>query len=80
MEAEEYRKFLITSNLARVGTSRAVATVTVETSDAQRVADLQTERFMHVERWVEEFRPEQLQVIVDECKQAIDHYVDNVDE
>lgn len=77
---ESYRRFEIVATLAPIANHRAVATVAVTTTDAERIADLGTERFAQVERWVESNDPERLQVIVDECKVAIDHYADNVDD
>ncbi|MEX4002150.1 hypothetical protein AB4Y38_25020 [Paraburkholderia sp. EG285A] len=77
---ENYRRFQIASSLAPLPNNRAVAHVTVTTTDAARIADLGTDRFAHVSRWVESPTPDQLRVIVDECKVAIDHYADNVDD
>lgn len=77
---ETYRRFQIAATLAPIENNRAVASVTVTTTDAARIADLGTDRFMHVECWVESRNPDQLQVIVDDCKVAIDHYADNVDD
>lgn len=77
---ESYRRFEIASSLTSLPNNRAVANVTVTTTDASRIADLGTDRFAHVSRWVEASTPDQLQVIVDECKVAIDHYADNVDD
>lgn len=77
---ENYRRFQIAATLAPLANRRAIATVAVTTTDAARIADLGTDRFMHVECWVESNDPGQLQVIVDECKVAIDHYADNVDD
>ncbi|MBN3811894.1 MAG: hypothetical protein V4793_13070 [Paraburkholderia tropica] len=77
---ENYRRFQIASSLAPLPNNRAVAHVTVTTTDAARIADLGTDRFVHVSRWVESPTPDQLRVIVDECKVAIDHYADNVDD
>ncbi|QGZ60196.1 hypothetical protein FAZ97_32745 [Paraburkholderia acidiphila] len=78
--AESYRRFQIDSSVVPLANHRAVAHVTVTTTDASRIADLGTDRFADVSRWVESASPDQLQVIVDECKVAIDHYADNVDD
>ena len=43
------------------------------------VDDLGTERFIHLEQWVEENKPPLLQVVIDDCKVAVDHYVNNID-
>lgn len=75
-----YRRFQIASTLSPLPHSRGLATVTITTTDAARIADLGTDRFLHVERWVESLDPGALRVVVDECKVAIDHYADNVDD
>ncbi|NPT40481.1 hypothetical protein GNZ12_03955 [Paraburkholderia sp. 1N] len=82
MEQNElsYRRFLVASTIAPLQGNRGIVTVDVTTSDPERIADLGTARFIHVERWVERNEPAFLQVVVDECKVAIDHYADNVDD
>ncbi|RKF39987.1 hypothetical protein [Paraburkholderia fungorum] len=75
-----YRRFLISATIAPLQASRGIVTVDVTTTDPERIADLGTERFIHVERWVERNEPAFLQVVVDECKVAIDHYANNVDD
>jgi hypothetical protein len=75
-----YRRFQIAATLAPLPNNRGLATVSATTTDAARIADLGTDRFLHVERWVDSLDPDALQVIVDECKVAIDHYADNVDD
>lgn len=75
-----YRRFQISATIAPLNGNHGVATVDVVTSDPARIADLGTERFLHVERWVERNDPAFLQVVVDECKVAVDHYADNVDD
>lgn len=75
-----YRRFQISATISPLAGNRGVATVDVVTSDPARIADLGTERFLHVERWVERNDPAFLQVVVDECKVAVDHYADNVDD
>lgn len=75
-----YRRFLIVSTIAPLQDNRGIVTVDVTTSDPERIADLGTARFIHVERWVERNELAFLQVVMDECKAAIDHYVDNVDD
>jgi hypothetical protein len=78
--SSNYRRFQIAATLTPLPHNRGLATVTVTTSDSARIADLGTDRFLHVERWVESLDPDALQVVVDECKVAIDHYADNVDD
>ncbi|MFM0045258.1 hypothetical protein [Paraburkholderia sediminicola] len=75
-----YRRFLIAASISPLQGNRAIATVDVTTADPERIADLGTARFLHVERCVERNEPAFLQVVVDECKVAIDHYADNVDD
>jgi hypothetical protein len=75
-----YRRFLFSATISPLQGSRGIVTVDVTTSDAERVADLGTQRFLHVERWVERNDPAFLQVVIDECKVAVDHYADNVDD
>ncbi|MFM0734050.1 hypothetical protein PQQ52_26560 [Paraburkholderia sediminicola] len=75
-----YRRFLISASISALQGNRGIVTVDVTTSDSERIADLGTERFLHVERWVERNDPAFLQVVVDECKVTIDHYADNVDD
>ncbi|SMG58866.1 hypothetical protein [Paraburkholderia susongensis] len=75
-----YRRFQIAATLEPLPNNRGLATVTITTADPARIADLGTDRFLHVERWVESLIPQALQVVVDECKVAIDHYADNVDD
>jgi hypothetical protein len=74
-----YRRFQFSATISALQASRGVVTVDVTTSDAGRVADLGTQRFLHLERWVEKNDPAFLQVVIDECKVAVDHYADNVD-
>ena len=75
-----YRRFQISATISPLQASRGIVTVDVTTSDAERIADLGTQRFLHVQRWVERNDPAFLQVVVDECKVAVDHYADNVDD
>ncbi|MFT4064490.1 hypothetical protein [Paraburkholderia sp.] len=75
-----YRRFEIVATLTPLPNHHGLATVTVTTTDPARIAGLGTDRFLHTERWVESLNPDALQVIVDECKVAIDHYADNVDD
>ncbi|MFM0239033.1 hypothetical protein [Paraburkholderia phytofirmans] len=81
-EAQEfpYRRFLFSATISPLQGNRGMVTVDVTTSDAERTADLGTPRFLHVERWVERNDPAFLQVVIDECKVAVDHYADNVDD
>lgn len=78
--SENYRRFRIAATLTPLPNNRGLATVAVSTTDAARIADLGTDRFLHVERWIESLDPDALQVVVDECKVVIDHYADNVDD
>ncbi|SAK96026.1 hypothetical protein AWB83_05671 [Caballeronia ptereochthonis] len=75
-----YRKFQFSASINLSNNNHGIVTVEVTTSDAQRMADLGTQRFLYLERWVEANESEFLQVIIDECKVAVDHYVDNIDE
>ncbi|MFM0185374.1 hypothetical protein PQR25_06255 [Paraburkholderia nemoris] len=75
-----YRRFQIAATISPLQGNRGIVTVDVTTSDQARIADLGTARFLHLERWVERNEPAFLQVVVDECKVAIDHYADNVDD
>ncbi|MFL9909922.1 hypothetical protein [Paraburkholderia sp. RL17-337-BIB-A] len=75
-----YRRFVISATISPLQGNRGIVTVDVLTSDPERIADLGTERFLHVERWVERNDPAFLQVVVDECKVTIDHYANNVDD
>lgn len=75
-----YRKFQISATISSQQNNRGRVTVEVTTSDPERIADLGTSRFLNLERWVERNDPAFLQVVVDECKVAVDHYADNVDE
>ncbi|PRY04207.1 hypothetical protein [Paraburkholderia sp. BL25I1N1] len=75
-----YRRFQFSATISPLQTNRGIVTVDVTTSDAERIADLGTQRFLHVERWVERNEPAFLQVVIDECKVTVDHYADNVDE
>ncbi|ANB76119.1 hypothetical protein [Paraburkholderia phytofirmans] len=75
-----YRRFLISATISSLQGYRGIATVDVTAADPERIADLGTARFLRVERWVERNEPAFLQVVVDECKVAIDHYADNVDD
>ncbi|RKR37856.1 hypothetical protein [Paraburkholderia sp. BL17N1] len=75
-----YRRFQFSATISPLQTNRGIVTVDVTTSDAERIADLGTQRFLHVERWVERNEPAFLQVVIDECKVTVDHYADNVDD
>ncbi|CAH2784985.1 MAG: hypothetical protein CPDRYMAC_2273 [uncultured Paraburkholderia sp.] len=79
-QAFAYKRFQFTAAISGLQGNRGVVTVDVVTSDSARIADLGTERFLHLERWVERDDPAFLQVVVDECKVAVDHYADNVDD
>lgn len=75
-----YRRFQFSATISPLQGNRGLVTVDVTTSDSERIADLGTHRFLHLTRWVERNDPAFLQVVVDECKIAIDHYADNVDD
>lgn len=77
---QSYRRFTIAATLSPLPGKRAVATVDVTTDDPARIADLGTATFLQVRRWVESNDISQLTLVVDECKVAIDHYADNVDD
>lgn len=79
-QAFSYRRFQFSATISSPGANRGWVTVDVTTSDPERTADLGTDRFFHLERWVERNEPDFLQVVVDECKVAVDHYADNVDD
>lgn len=76
----EYRRFQVSATISPLQENRGLVTISVTTVDPERVADLGTERFLRLERWVERNDPAFLQVIVDECKVAVDHYANNVDD
>lgn len=50
------------------------------TDDPARIADLGTGYFLQIRKWVESNDVEQLTVVFDACKVAIDHHADNVDD
>jgi hypothetical protein len=76
----EYRQFQFIATITPGKGNHAQVMVDVTTSDSARIADLGTDRFLHLARWVENDDPAFLQVVVDECKVAVDHYADNVDD
>ena len=80
--AQEFasRRFQFSATISPLQEDRGLITVDVTTSDSERIADLGTNRFLHLERWAERNDPAFLQVVVDECKVAVDHYADNVDD
>lgn len=77
---QSYRRFDIAATLSPLPGNRAIATVDVTTADSGRIADLGTGYFLQIRKWVESDDVEQLTVVFDECKVAIDHYADNVDD
>ncbi|MGS0895377.1 hypothetical protein ACVBGC_23010 [Burkholderia stagnalis] len=77
---QSYRRFNIDATLSPLPGNRALAIVDVTTDDPSRIADLGTGYFLQVRKWVEANDAAQLAVVVDECKVAIDHYADNVDD
>lgn len=50
------------------------------TEDPGRIADLGTEQFLQIRKWIEANDADLLTVVLNECKLAIDHYADNVDD
>ncbi|WP_175693281.1 hypothetical protein [Burkholderia ambifaria] len=77
---QSYRRFHISATLSPLPGNRAIAIVDVTTEDSSRLADLGTGYFLQVRKWVEANDESLLSVVVDECKVAIDHYADNVDD
>ncbi|WP_176114607.1 hypothetical protein [Burkholderia cepacia] len=79
---QSYRRFDIAATLTPLPGSgkRAIATVDVTTDDPARVADLGTGQFLQIRKWVESNDVAWLTMVFDECKVAIDHYADNVDD
>ncbi|HDR9583428.1 hypothetical protein [Burkholderia stabilis] len=77
---QSYRGFDIAATLSPLPGNRAVANVDVTTEDPARIADLGTGKFMQISKWVESNDVALLTVVFDECKVAIDHYADNVDD
>ena len=71
-----YKRFEFTASISALQGNRGIVTVDVVTSDQARIADLGTERFLHLERWVERNDAAFLQVVVDECKVTVDHYAE----
>ena len=79
---QSYRRFDITATLSPLlgHGNRAIASVEVTTDDPGRLADLGTGQFLQIRKWVESNDIALLTVVFDECKVAIDHYADNVDD
>ncbi|MCA8067823.1 hypothetical protein LGM89_22325 [Burkholderia sp. AU31624] len=79
---QSYRRFDITATLSPLPGhgNRAIASVDVTTDDPARLADLGTGQFLQIRKWVESNDIALLTVVFDECKVAIDHYADNVDD
>ncbi|UXU85530.1 hypothetical protein [Burkholderia sp. S-53] len=77
---QSYRRFDIAAALSPLPGNRAIVTVDVTTADPARIADLGTGYFLQIRKWVESNDVAQLTVVFDECKVAIDHYADNVDD
>ncbi|MBN3842192.1 hypothetical protein [Burkholderia sp. Ac-20349] len=77
---QSYRRFDIAATLSPLPGNRAVVNVDVTTDDPARVADLGTGQFLQIRKWVESNDVAMLTVVFDECKVAIDHYADNVDD
>ncbi|MDR0244613.1 MAG: hypothetical protein LBJ65_23690 [Burkholderia sp.] len=79
---KSYRRFDIAATLAPLpgNGKRAIAAVDVTTDDPGRLADLGTGQFLQIRKWVEANDIALLTVVFDECKVAIDHYADNVDD
>ncbi|WP_423383052.1 hypothetical protein [Burkholderia sp. LMG 32019] len=77
---QSYRRFDIAATLSPLPGNRAIAAVDVTTDDPARLADLGTGQFLQIRKWVESNDIALLTVVFDECKVAIDHYADNVDD
>ncbi|WP_323123208.1 hypothetical protein [Burkholderia alba] len=77
---QTYRRFRIAAALSPLPGNRALAVVDVTTEDPARIGDLGTEQFLQVRKWVEANDADLLAVVVSECKVAIDHYADDVDD
>jgi len=75
----DYRGFSFSAKIDAINNNRAVVTVDVTTSEQRLVDDLGRGRFIHLEQWFEENKPPFLQVVIDDCKVAVDHYVNNID-
>ncbi|MBR7988306.1 hypothetical protein KDX04_21020 [Burkholderia cenocepacia] len=77
---QSYRRFDIAATLSPLPGNRAIAIVDVTTEDPGRLADLGTGQFLQIRKWLESNDVALLTVVFDECKVAIDHYADNVDD
>ncbi|WP_321863723.1 hypothetical protein [Burkholderia cenocepacia] len=77
---QSYRRFDIAATLSPLPGNRAIASVDVTTDDPARLADLGTGQFLQIRKWLESNDIALLTVVFDECKVAIDHYADNVDD
>ncbi|MBR8040131.1 MULTISPECIES: hypothetical protein [Burkholderia cepacia complex] len=77
---QSYRRFDIAATLSPLPGNRAIAVVDVTTEDPGRLADLGTGQFLQIRKWLESNDVALLTVVFDECKVAIDHYADNVDD
>ncbi|RQU47566.1 hypothetical protein DF147_11370 [Burkholderia cenocepacia] len=77
---QSYRRFDIAATLSPLLGNRAIASVDVTTDDPGRLADLGTSQFLQIRKWLESNDVALLTVVFDECKVAIDHYADNVDD
>ncbi|NTZ08639.1 hypothetical protein [Burkholderia metallica] len=77
---QSYRRFDIAATLSPLPGNRAIAVVDVTTDDPDRIADLGTGQFLQTRKWIESNDIALLTVVFDECKVAIDHYADNVDD
>ncbi|CAM2161922.1 hypothetical protein [Burkholderia orbicola] len=77
---QSYRRFDIVATLSPLPGNRAIAIVDVTTDDPGRLADLGTGQFLQIRKWLESNDVALLTVVFDECKVAIDHYADNVDD
>lgn len=77
---QSYRRFDIAATLSPLPGNRAIAIVDVTTDDPGRLTDLGTGQFLQIRKWLESNDVALLTVVFDECKVAIDHYADNVDD
>lgn len=77
---QQYRRFNIAATLSPLPGNRGLSVVDVTTEDPGRIADLGTEQFLQIRKWIEANDADLLTVVLNECKLAIDHYADNVDD
>lgn len=76
---QTYRRFKISASVSPLPANRGLATVQVTTDDPQRIAYLGTAQFIQLRKWLDANDPSLLEVVLDECKVAIDNYADNAE-